>query len=67
MPKDESIENLKREAWAEKPVGYDNEKVLAETLGYDYLGIQTLEEEGIIGKWSNVVGRKPPEEMPKEE
>jgi crotonobetainyl-CoA:carnitine CoA-transferase CaiB-like acyl-CoA transferase len=53
--------------WAGKPVGYDNEKVLAEILGYDYLGIKTLEEEGIIGKWSNVMGRKPPEEMLKEE
>jgi crotonobetainyl-CoA:carnitine CoA-transferase CaiB-like acyl-CoA transferase len=49
--------------WAGKPVGYDNEKVLAEILGYDYLGIRTLEEEGIIGKWSNIMGRKPPEEM----
>jgi crotonobetainyl-CoA:carnitine CoA-transferase CaiB-like acyl-CoA transferase len=53
--------------WAGKPVGYDNEKVLAEILGYDYLGIKTLEEEGIIGKWANVMGRKPPEEMLKEE
>jgi len=53
--------------WAGKPVGYDNEKVLAEILGYDYLGIKTLEEEGIIGKWSNIMGRKPPEEMLKEE
>jgi crotonobetainyl-CoA:carnitine CoA-transferase CaiB-like acyl-CoA transferase len=53
--------------WAGKPVGYDNEKVLSEILGYDYLGIKTLEEEGIIGKWSNIMGRKPPEEMQKEE
>jgi crotonobetainyl-CoA:carnitine CoA-transferase CaiB-like acyl-CoA transferase len=56
-----------RVKWAGKPVGYDNEKVLAEILGYDYLGIKTLEEEGIIGKWANVMGRKPPEEMVKEE
>jgi crotonobetainyl-CoA:carnitine CoA-transferase CaiB-like acyl-CoA transferase len=55
-----------RVKWAGKPVGYDNEKVLAEILGYDYLGIKTLEEEGIIGKWADVMGRKPPEEMLKE-
>ena len=49
--------------WAGKPVGFDNEKVLAEILGYDYLGIKNLEEEGIIGKWANTIGRKPPEDF----
>ena len=49
--------------WAGKPVGFDNEKVLAEILGYDYLGIRNLEEEGIIGKWANTIGRKPPEDF----
>ena len=41
--------------WAGKPVGYE------------CLGIKTLEEEGIIGKWSNIMGRKPPKEMLREE
>jgi crotonobetainyl-CoA:carnitine CoA-transferase CaiB-like acyl-CoA transferase len=47
--------------WAAKPVGWDNERVLSEVLGYDHSEITQLEMEGIVGKWADVPGRKPPE------
>lgn len=47
--------------WAAKPVGFDNERVLSEVLGYDHQEIQELEKEGIVGKWKDMPGRKPPE------
>jgi len=47
--------------WAAKPVGWDNERVLSEVLGYDHSEIRQLEQEGIVGKWADVPGRKPPE------
>lgn len=48
--------------WAAKPVGWDNDRVLSEVLGYDHSEILQLEKEGIVGKWSDIPGRKPPEE-----
>ena len=47
--------------WVTKPVGWDNERVLSEVLGYDPSEIRQLEQEGIVGKWADVPGRKPPE------
>lgn len=47
--------------WAAKPVGWDNVRVLSEVLGYDHSEITQLEKEGIVGKWADVPGRKPPE------
>ncbi|GAB4239898.1 MAG: hypothetical protein OHK0028_17900 [Deltaproteobacteria bacterium] len=48
--------------WAAKPVGWDNDRVLSEVPGCDHSEILRLEKGGIVGKWSNLPGRKPPEE-----
>jgi hypothetical protein len=58
MSTQESDEAMK---WAAKPVGWDNVRVLSEVLGYDHSEITQLEKEGIVGKWADVPGRKPPE------
>ncbi|MFQ5893798.1 MAG: CoA transferase, partial [Nitrospinota bacterium] len=47
--------------WAGKPVGLDNRSVLARVLGLSLEEIRTLEAQGIIGKWNDMIGRKPPE------
>ncbi len=49
--------------WAGKPVGYDNEKILGELLGYSPEELKQLEEEEVIGKWADAPGRKPPEDF----
>ncbi|RMG60545.1 MAG: CoA transferase [Deltaproteobacteria bacterium] len=49
--------------WAGKPVGFDNEKIIGELLGYSHEEIRKLEEEGVIGKWADAIGRKPPEDF----
>ncbi|MFQ5946922.1 MAG: CaiB/BaiF CoA transferase family protein, partial [Anaerolineae bacterium] len=47
--------------WAGKPVGLDNQFVLTRILGLSREEIQALEGQGIIGKWNDMIGRKPPD------
>ncbi|MFQ5897349.1 MAG: CaiB/BaiF CoA transferase family protein [Candidatus Methylomirabilia bacterium] len=47
--------------WAGKLVGQDNRLILTRVLGLSPEEIQPLEARGIIGKWSDMIGRKPPE------
>jgi crotonobetainyl-CoA:carnitine CoA-transferase CaiB-like acyl-CoA transferase len=47
--------------WAGKPVGLDTEEVLNRLLGLSQEEIEKLKAKGIIGKWNNAPGRKPPD------
>jgi crotonobetainyl-CoA:carnitine CoA-transferase CaiB-like acyl-CoA transferase len=51
-----------RYKWAAKPVGFHNEYVLRRLLGLSHDQIRGLEERGVIGKWADRRGPKPPEE-----
>ncbi len=47
--------------WAGRPVGLDNRFVLTRILGLSPEEIQSLEAQGIIGRWNDMIGRKPPQ------
>jgi len=47
--------------WAGKPVGLDNDYVLTTILGLGREEIEELEAKGIVGRWSDMIGRKPPD------
>ncbi|MEK7880151.1 MAG: CoA transferase, partial [candidate division NC10 bacterium] len=47
--------------WAGKPVGLDTEEVLIRLLALSQEEIEKLKAKGIIGKWSDIPGRKPPD------
>jgi crotonobetainyl-CoA:carnitine CoA-transferase CaiB-like acyl-CoA transferase len=47
--------------WAGKPVGLDNRRVLTEILGLGLEEIGAFEAQGVIGRWNDMIGRKPPE------
>jgi len=48
--------------WSGKPVGFHNEYVFRTLLGLSSAELQNLEEKGIIGKWADRVGAKPPDD-----
>ncbi len=50
-----------RYKWAAKPVGFHNEYVLGRLLGLGADQLQALEQQGVIGKWADRRGPKPPE------
>lgn len=50
-----------RYKWAAKPVGFHNEYVLGRLLGLRPNQIEELERRGIIGKWADRRGPKPPD------
>ncbi len=47
--------------WAGKPVGFHNEFVLKKVLGLSDEEIRALEAGGVIGKWGDRMGAKPPD------
>jgi len=47
--------------WAGKPVGFHNEFVLKKVLGLSDEEIRALEAGGVIGKWADRMGAKPPD------
>ena len=47
--------------WAGKPVGFHNEFVLKKILGLSDEEIRALEAGGVIGKWADRMGAKPPD------
>ncbi|MGH7411740.1 MAG: CaiB/BaiF CoA transferase family protein [Candidatus Methylomirabilis sp.] len=51
-----------RYKWAAKPVGFHNENVLGRLLGLNADQIRDLEREGVIGKWADRQGPKPPDD-----
>ncbi len=48
--------------WAAKPVGWHNHYVLAHVLGLQPKDIDRLTEQGVVGRWANRVGSKPPDD-----
>jgi crotonobetainyl-CoA:carnitine CoA-transferase CaiB-like acyl-CoA transferase len=48
--------------WVGRPVGFDNEHVFIRLLGMSVDEIKSLEEKGVIGKWSDRKGSSPPED-----
>ena len=50
-----------RYKWAAKPVGFHNAYVLGRLLGLTPAQIQELEWNGVIGKWADRRGPKPPD------
>ncbi len=48
--------------WAARPVGFDTYYVLTKFLGKTWDEIQELEAKGVIGRWNDMPGRKPPED-----
>ncbi len=50
-----------RYKWAAKPVGFHNEYVLGRLLGLRPDQLSGLEQQGVIGKWADRRGPKPPD------
>ncbi len=50
-----------RMKWAGKPVGFHNEFVLKKVLGLSDDEIRGIEARGVIGKWADKMGAKPPD------
>ncbi len=48
--------------WVGKPIGMDNEYILRDILGLSTAEIRELESEGVIGKWADRPGQKPPDD-----
>lgn len=46
--------------WAARPVGWHNEQVLRTILGLAPSEIQALESQGVVGRWADRMGAKPP-------
>jgi crotonobetainyl-CoA:carnitine CoA-transferase CaiB-like acyl-CoA transferase len=46
--------------WSVRPVGFDNEYIMIHTLGKSEDQIKQLYECGALGKWADVVTRRPP-------
>jgi crotonobetainyl-CoA:carnitine CoA-transferase CaiB-like acyl-CoA transferase len=49
--------------WAARPVGWHNEHVFRTVLGLSPSEIQDLATKGVIGRWAERVGAKPPDGM----
>jgi crotonobetainyl-CoA:carnitine CoA-transferase CaiB-like acyl-CoA transferase len=49
-----------RVSWTIRPVGFDNEYVMTNTLGKSEDEIEQLYDCGALGKWADVRGRRPP-------
>ena len=47
--------------WAGKPVGFHNEFILKKVLGLSDEEIRSLEAKGVVGKWADRMGAKPPD------
>ncbi|MDD5232577.1 MAG: CoA transferase [Syntrophales bacterium] len=46
--------------WTVRPVGFDNDYILTTILGRSQEQIETLYTNGVVGKWKDQQGRRPP-------
>jgi crotonobetainyl-CoA:carnitine CoA-transferase CaiB-like acyl-CoA transferase len=53
--------------WTIKPLGLDNDLVLRGLVGLTPAEMAALEREGVIGRWSDRPGQRPPDGWPGEE
>jgi crotonobetainyl-CoA:carnitine CoA-transferase CaiB-like acyl-CoA transferase len=51
--------------WTVRPVGFDNDYILTKILGRSVGQINELYEKGIVGKWKDMQGRRPPPDWDK--
>jgi len=51
-----------RMRWIAKPVGFHNEYVFRNLLALDPKTVERLEGEGVVGRWADRIGAKPPED-----
>ncbi|MGH7321041.1 MAG: CaiB/BaiF CoA transferase family protein [Candidatus Rokuibacteriota bacterium] len=49
--------------WAARPVGWHNEYVFRTVLGLSPPEIQAFEARGVVGRWADRVGAKPPDDF----
>jgi len=47
--------------WTAKPVGFDNDDVFTRVLGLPVARLRELEATGVIGRWADRPGAKPPD------
>jgi len=48
--------------WTVRPVGFDNEYIMTKILGRSQAQIEELYSQGVLGKWKDQQGRRPPKE-----
>jgi hypothetical protein len=46
--------------WTVRPVGFDNEFIMTKILGRTESQINELYHDGVLGKWKDMQGRRPP-------
>ncbi|MCX5830039.1 MAG: CoA transferase [Deltaproteobacteria bacterium] len=46
--------------WSVRPVGFDNDFIMAKLLGRNQAQIEELYLHGVLGKWKDAQGRRPP-------
>ena len=46
--------------WTVRPVGFDNEFIMAKILGKTQSEINEFYRYGVLGKWKDMQGRRPP-------
>jgi hypothetical protein len=51
-----------RHKWAGKPVGWHNHQVLKGVVGLTDAEIADLERRGVVGRWADRRGAKPPDD-----
>ncbi len=51
--------------WTVRPVGFDNEYILTKILNRNETQINELYEKGVVGKWKDMQGRRPPPDWDK--
>jgi crotonobetainyl-CoA:carnitine CoA-transferase CaiB-like acyl-CoA transferase len=51
-----------RNKWTVRPVGFDNDYIMAKILGRSQSQIEELYTQGVLGKWKDQQGRRPPKE-----
>jgi crotonobetainyl-CoA:carnitine CoA-transferase CaiB-like acyl-CoA transferase len=47
--------------WTAQPVGWHNDHVFRTILGLSAAEIAGLKEKGVVGRWADRVGAKPPD------
>lgn len=51
--------------WSVRPVGFDNEYIMANLLGRNQSQIDELYAAGVLGRWKDQQGRRPPADWDK--
>ncbi|HDN73868.1 MAG TPA: CoA transferase [Archaeoglobus sp.] len=48
--------------WVARPIGFDNEYIFVKLLGMSKEEMKLLESKGVIGKWGDAKGARPPDD-----